>query len=172
MNYRHAFHAGGFADVAKHVALALLVERLCDKPKAFCVLDTHAGLGEYDLLADAATRTWMLEEVVAALAARGRLAMPPAWPRAWQMLSADPDDNVRRLARLVAVRLGAPSIVAELRRKVASHEERGWFLQLLASDDCGVAPQLWGQQCSSPGSGVAGRVLLDVTLSLDELRVR
>ena len=69
--------------------------------------------------ADAATRTWMLEEVVAALAARGRLAMPPAWPRAWQMLSADPDDNVRRLARLVAVRLGAPSIVAELRRLVA-----------------------------------------------------
>ncbi|MBI3505986.1 MAG: 23S rRNA (adenine(2030)-N(6))-methyltransferase RlmJ [Proteobacteria bacterium] len=57
MNYRHAFHAGGFADVAKHVALALLIERLADKPKPFCVLDTHAGLGEYDLLADAATRT-------------------------------------------------------------------------------------------------------------------
>jgi 23S rRNA (adenine2030-N6)-methyltransferase len=57
MNYRHAFHAGGFADVAKHVALALLIERLADKPKPFCVIDTHAGLGEYDLLADAATRT-------------------------------------------------------------------------------------------------------------------
>ena len=49
---------------------------------------------------------------------------------------------------------------------------RNVSLQLLASDDCGVAPQSWGQQCSSPGSGVAGRVLLDVTLSLDELRVR
>jgi 23S rRNA (adenine2030-N6)-methyltransferase len=65
MNYRHAFHAGGFADVAKHVALALLVERLRDKPKPFCVLDTHAGLGEYDLLADAATRTGEWQDGIA-----------------------------------------------------------------------------------------------------------
>jgi 23S rRNA (adenine2030-N6)-methyltransferase len=57
MNYRHAFHAGNFADLAKHAALALLVQRLAEKPKGFCVLDTHAGLGEYDLLADAAART-------------------------------------------------------------------------------------------------------------------
>ena len=43
-------------------------------------------------------------------------------------------------------------------------------LQLIASDDCGVSHQAWGQQCDEPGSGVAGAVLLDVTLSLDELR--
>jgi 23S rRNA (adenine2030-N6)-methyltransferase len=57
MNYRHAFHAGNFADLAKHAALGLLVRHLAEKPKGFCVLDTHAGLGEYDLLADAAART-------------------------------------------------------------------------------------------------------------------
>ncbi len=57
MNYRHAFHAGNFADLAKHAALGLLVRHLAEKPKGFCVLDTHAGLGEYDLLADAASRT-------------------------------------------------------------------------------------------------------------------
>ena len=45
MNYRHAFHAGNFADVVKHAVLALLVERLKEKDAAFRVIDTHAGAG-------------------------------------------------------------------------------------------------------------------------------
>ncbi|HZH27193.1 MAG TPA: 23S rRNA (adenine(2030)-N(6))-methyltransferase RlmJ [Azospirillaceae bacterium] len=57
MNYRHAFHAGNFADVVKHAVLTLVVERLKAKPKPFCVLDTHAGIGRYDLTSDAARRT-------------------------------------------------------------------------------------------------------------------
>ena len=57
MNYRHAFHAGNFADVVKHAVLALLVERLQEKPAAFRVIDTHAGPGLYDLTGDAAERT-------------------------------------------------------------------------------------------------------------------
>ena len=57
MNYRHAFHAGNFADVVKHAVLALLVERLKAKDTAFRVIDTHAGVGTYDLTADEATRT-------------------------------------------------------------------------------------------------------------------
>lgn len=57
MNYRHAFHAGNFADVVKHATLALLIERLKAKDAAFRVIDTHAGIGLYDLTADQATRT-------------------------------------------------------------------------------------------------------------------
>ncbi|HZP20699.1 MAG TPA: 23S rRNA (adenine(2030)-N(6))-methyltransferase RlmJ [Bauldia sp.] len=57
MNYRHAFHAGNFADVMKHATLALLIERLKEKPAAFRVIDTHAGVGLYDLAGDAASRT-------------------------------------------------------------------------------------------------------------------
>ena len=57
MNYRHAFHAGNFADVVKHAVLALLIERLKAKDTAFRVIDTHAGVGMYDLTADEATRT-------------------------------------------------------------------------------------------------------------------
>jgi len=57
MNYRHAFHAGNFADVVKHAVLALLIERLKEKEAAFRVIDTHAGVGLYDLTADEATRT-------------------------------------------------------------------------------------------------------------------
>ncbi|MEQ1953212.1 23S rRNA (adenine(2030)-N(6))-methyltransferase RlmJ [Mesorhizobium sp. CN2-181] len=57
MNYRHAFHAGNFADVVKHVILTRLVEYLKQKDKAFRVIDTHAGAGLYDLSSDAAQRT-------------------------------------------------------------------------------------------------------------------
>jgi 23S rRNA (adenine2030-N6)-methyltransferase len=55
VNYRHAFHAGNFADVHKHVVLLGLLERLSRKPKPLFYLDTHAGRGWYDLRsADAA----------------------------------------------------------------------------------------------------------------------
>ncbi|MCZ8124499.1 MAG: 23S rRNA (adenine(2030)-N(6))-methyltransferase RlmJ [Magnetospirillum sp.] len=57
MNYRHAFHAGNFADVVKHATYAWTLARLAEKPKPFAALDTHAGLGEYDLDADQAART-------------------------------------------------------------------------------------------------------------------
>ncbi|WMS42608.1 23S rRNA (adenine(2030)-N(6))-methyltransferase RlmJ [Acuticoccus sp. MNP-M23] len=57
MNYRHIYHAGNFADVLKHAVLARLVGYLCQKPKPFRVIDTHAGLGLYDLSADEAQRT-------------------------------------------------------------------------------------------------------------------
>lgn len=49
MNYRHAFHAGNFADVHKHALLVALIERLTRKPKPLFFLDTHAGRGHYDL---------------------------------------------------------------------------------------------------------------------------
>ncbi|MEE3625318.1 23S rRNA (adenine(2030)-N(6))-methyltransferase RlmJ [Nitrospirillum sp. BR 11752] len=57
MNYRHAFHAGNPADVMKHAILALLMTRLTAKANPFAVLDTHAGIGRYDLTGDEATRT-------------------------------------------------------------------------------------------------------------------
>src|SRR5205809_4807313 len=56
MNYRHAFHAGGFADVIKHVVLVRILTYLQDKPASFRVIDTHAGAGLYDLTADEARR--------------------------------------------------------------------------------------------------------------------
>src|SRR5260370_5038053 len=56
MNYRHAFHAGGFADVIKHIVLARMLIYLQEKPAAFRVIDTHAGAGTYDLTSDEARR--------------------------------------------------------------------------------------------------------------------
>lgn len=57
MNYRHAFHAGNFADCMKHALLVWLLRALARKPAAFRVLDSHAGLGRYDLSGSEATRT-------------------------------------------------------------------------------------------------------------------
>jgi 23S rRNA (adenine2030-N6)-methyltransferase len=56
MNYRHAFHAGGFADVIKHIVLVRILTYLQDKQAPFRVIDTHAGAGLYDLTGDEARR--------------------------------------------------------------------------------------------------------------------
>ncbi len=57
MNYRHAYHAGNHADVLKHATVARVVQYLCQKEKAFGVLDAHAGIGLYDLTSVEAGKT-------------------------------------------------------------------------------------------------------------------
>jgi len=56
VNYRHAFHAGNFADVHKHLILIAVLDYLLQKPKPILYLDTHAGAGEYDLRSAEAER--------------------------------------------------------------------------------------------------------------------
>ena len=74
MNYRHAYHAGNFADVLKHVVLALVIEYLKRKEAPFRVIDVHAGAGRYALTSTAAEKTgeW--------LGGIGRLLGPNARP--------------------------------------------------------------------------------------------
>ncbi|HWY63494.1 MAG TPA: 23S rRNA (adenine(2030)-N(6))-methyltransferase RlmJ [Rhizomicrobium sp.] len=57
MNYRHAFHAGNFADVVKHIALVHILLHLRKKQTPFAVIDSHAGRGLYDLASEEALRT-------------------------------------------------------------------------------------------------------------------
>ena len=57
MNYRHVFHAGNFADVVKHTILTRILAYLMRKDAPFRVIDTHAGVGLYDLKGAAAERT-------------------------------------------------------------------------------------------------------------------
>lgn len=57
MNYRHAYHAGNFAEVVKHATLARVVAHLREKPAPFRILDTHAGAGLTDLAGPEATKT-------------------------------------------------------------------------------------------------------------------
>lgn len=76
MNYRHAYHAGNFADVVKHAALALMIERLKAKNAPFCVIDTHAGLGRYDLSSTEAQKTGEFRDGVLRLLERDPRSLP------------------------------------------------------------------------------------------------
>ena len=74
MNYRHAFHAGNFADVFKHAILARLLVYLTRKEAPLRFIDTHAGAGRYDLASEAARRSPEWRDGVARLLK----ARPPA----------------------------------------------------------------------------------------------
>src|SRR5262245_54802572 len=77
MNYRHAFHAGNFADVVKHVVLLLLVEYLKKKPAPFLYIDTHAGAGTYDLSHASSQRSGEYRDGIARLLDVPGASLPP-----------------------------------------------------------------------------------------------
>lgn len=90
MNYRHIYHAGNFADVLKHAVLARIVTYMMQKEKAFRVLDTHAGIGLYDLAGEEAQKTGEWRDGI------GRLIDADLPARAASLL-APYLDNVRAL---------------------------------------------------------------------------
>ena len=71
MNYRHIYHAGNLCDVVKHVVLVMLLEHLRGKDSAFCILDTHAGVGLYDLNDARAAKTAEAEAGIISLLKAG-----------------------------------------------------------------------------------------------------
>ena len=111
MNYRHAFHAGNFADVMKHVMLVRVLCHLRRKDKPFRVIDTHAGTGFYDLASEEAERTLEWQGGV------GRLE-EPFGPDVEHLLAAYRE--VLQSARQrhgARVYPGSPLIIRELLRK-------------------------------------------------------
>ena len=103
MNYRHAFHAGNFADVAKHLALVAVLLHLRKKPAGFAVIDSHAGRGAYDLGGESARRTKEAEGGI------GRLTGLGDGPPALQ--------TYLRLVRGSAFYPGSPLLAARLLRE-------------------------------------------------------
>ncbi|WP_026479902.1 23S rRNA (adenine(2030)-N(6))-methyltransferase RlmJ [Ahrensia sp. 13_GOM-1096m] len=67
MNYRHAYHAGNFADVVKHIILTRVLMYFKRKDAPFFVMDTHAGVGRYDLKGVEAQKTREAETGIARL---------------------------------------------------------------------------------------------------------
>ena len=97
--------------------------------------------------ADSASRVWMLGEVIAALEARGRAAMPEAWEDGYETLRKDSDEAVRRMVDDIAARFGDPRVRPALRAKVRDTElaldERLAALDaLVASRDAELPPVL------------------------------
>jgi 23S rRNA (adenine2030-N6)-methyltransferase len=147
MNYRHAFHAGGFADVLKHAVLARILVHLREKPAAFRVIDTHAGASRYNLLGPEATRggewregiarlrTAALDAPAAALLAPyraavaaansdGRLAIYPGSPLVAQSLMRPQDRLVACELELGAAKALAKSLSGDRRAKAVAID--GW----------------------------------------------
>jgi 23S rRNA (adenine2030-N6)-methyltransferase len=67
LSYRHAFHAGNFADVLKHLVLVRILDHLVQKDKPFCCIDTHAGPGTYALNGEYAQKNKEFESGIAKL---------------------------------------------------------------------------------------------------------
>ena len=124
MNYRHAFHAGNFADVMKHALLVRIIAYLQRKGTAFRVIDTHAGIGLYDLSASEAERTGEWAEGI------GRLE---------EAFSPEVEEVLAPYRKVVAdVRArhgesaypGSPAIMREVLRR----QDRGVFVELHPAD--------------------------------------
>lgn len=81
LSYRHAFHAGNFADVLKHTALVHCLEYLVQKDNPLRYIDTHAGIGSYRLDAFEPNKTQEYQQGVALLWQRQGL---PAGLARWQ----------------------------------------------------------------------------------------
>ncbi|MER9630218.1 MULTISPECIES: 23S rRNA (adenine(2030)-N(6))-methyltransferase RlmJ [unclassified Mesorhizobium] len=112
MNYRHAYHAGNFADVVKHVVLSRLIEYLKQKDKAFRVIDTHAGIGRYDLSSTEAQKTGEWQGGIGRLvdAALDAPAAALLAPYLEAVRSLNPDGGVKKYP-------GSPLIARHLMRK-------------------------------------------------------
>jgi len=113
LNYRHAFHAGNFADLVKHAVLLDLLARLQAEASAVPVIDTHAGRGLYDLAGAEARKSGEAEAGVQRL-----MAVADA-PAAFAPLTA----AVRRLNGAGPLRRypGSPWLVAEALRPADSY---------------------------------------------------
>ena len=114
MNYRHAFHAGNFADVVKHAVLARILVHLKQKPAAFRVIDTHAGAGVYDLAGAEAGRTGEWRRGIARLFGPDAAPLPdPARELLAPYLDAVAGFNP---AGKLTVYPGSPALVAAMLR--------------------------------------------------------
>jgi 23S rRNA (adenine2030-N6)-methyltransferase len=112
MNYRHAFHAGNFADVLKHVVLMMLVERLKQKSTPFFFLDTHAGRGLYDLSEAQPQRSGEYKTGIGRLLELPQASLPPEVSAYVSLVreSAGPGHSP------ITAYPGSPLIVARLKR--------------------------------------------------------
>ena len=137
VNYRHAFHAGNFADLVKHAALLDLLKRMMTGKGPLSVIDTHAGRGLYDLGGPEAQRSGEAAQGIL------KLMQSPGLPAPFGPLRA----AVLRLNKGGATRRypGSPWLVAEALRPGDSYlgcelrsEEHG-ALKVALKDKAGVS---------------------------------
>ena len=121
VNYRHVYHAGNFADVAKHTGLIYCIDALQRKDAACFVLDSHAGRGFYDLQAAEAQKSGEAERGIQRLIETS--IGTPALADYFSAIGARPG---KRLARYP----GSPALIARTLRP----QDRALFVELLPAE--------------------------------------
>jgi 23S rRNA (adenine2030-N6)-methyltransferase len=121
MNYRHIYHAGNFADVAKHTGLVFCLDALKRKDAPCFVIDTHAGRGFYDLQAPEVRKAGEAERGVQRLIESS--ADAPALADYLAAIGARPG---KRLARYP----GSPALIGRSLRA----QDRALFVELLPAE--------------------------------------
>jgi 23S rRNA (adenine2030-N6)-methyltransferase len=173
MNYRHIYHAGNFADVAKHVGLMYCLGALQRKDAGFFVLDSHAGRGYYDLQAPEAHKSGEAERGIQRLieTSIGEAALA-------DYFAAIRARRGKRLARYP----GSPALIASGLRP----QDRALFVELMPAEARAAEREVTslGRVRTEIGDGYAalkaflppeerrGLVLIDPPYeSLDELKL-
>jgi 23S rRNA (adenine2030-N6)-methyltransferase len=136
MNYRHAFHAGNFGDVLKHLVLVELLARLTAKDKPLFFLDTHAGRGRYDLNGDESRRAGEAREGILRLAAAD--PRPEAAQRYLGTVRASDPAN----AASIRFYPGSPRLAAQLLRP----GDRGAFCELAPREAAALRQEFGGDR--------------------------
>ena len=139
MNYRHAYHAGNHGDVLKHAVLAETIRYLLEKLSPFFILDTHAGIGSYDLTAAEPGKTGEWEAGIGQIFSASD---PMLVPHLDIVRRLNPDGRLRRYP-------GSPAIVDAMKRP----EDRLVLCELHPED----ASQLGKWAKDRPGVAVHGR---------------
>jgi 23S rRNA (adenine2030-N6)-methyltransferase len=121
MNYRHIYHAGNFADIAKHVGLLYCLGALKRKEAAFFALDTHAGRGFYDMQAAEVQKSGEAERGIQRLIEKGLAIEVLA-----DYFGAIRGRRGKRLARYP----GSPALIADGLRA----QDRALFVELLPAE--------------------------------------
>jgi 23S rRNA (adenine2030-N6)-methyltransferase len=120
LSYRHAFHAGNYADVLKHIVLVEILEYLCKKDKPFDYIDTHAGAGVYRLTSQLAQKNKEFENGI------GRLKQAD-WPELKTYFDIiarfNPDQTLQNYP-------GSPKIVEAFLRP----RDRAWLYEMHSTD--------------------------------------
>jgi 23S rRNA (adenine2030-N6)-methyltransferase len=172
MNYRHLYHAGNFADIAKHLGLLYCLDALKRKDSPFFAMDTHAGRGFYDMQAAEVQKSGEAERGIQRLIEKGLGIAVLA-----EYFGAIRGRRGKRLARYP----GSPALIADSLRP----QDRALFVELMPAEARAAEREIEssGRVRTEIGDGYAalkaflppderrGLVLIDPPYeSLDELK--
>ncbi len=129
MNYRHAYHSGNFADIFKHIILCWCLEKFHEKPTPFFALDTHAGIGKYDLFDEKSLRTFEADEGIKKLLRQKNFS--EILPQRYLTILAKVNRcEISELAEKLKFYAGSPLIIKDYLRR----EDHAIFAELNRED--------------------------------------